>query len=399
MGIEGFGADFMFFLGDDDEASFIYGLVNLALFLANVMVESIKTDSCDEPNWQHVSGRYAISNSCGQDGRSYGDEGCEEYSCPVDPLMEITAATSDNQDRAPPPLHCKPGSGDGYYSGYYSSQTAMEITNTPYSNTAGRTDVEGCCWWGRGALLTRGTCNIGKLNYYIGKRAADEGRPSLYPDIDFCTNPEATCSSSSPESLRWKTAMLEWSERVQRYTNENWVYLTKLEYFVDAGMVDDSFVKMVCRILANAWNEAGSTQIRMEDERVENFYMIANNIFDIQSLIAKKTQQPSMTSNGIQPLLPVIYTPVVKLPAPTYSPIAPPSIMFEPTVPAPWMQTNDVPLPTPLPVSVGNDDATTETPTNYPGFIIGLDGNASTRMPVYSGVWLLVAAVVSAALL
>ena len=150
MGIEGFGADFMFFLGDDDEASFIYGLVNLALFLANVMVESIKTDSCDEPNWQHVSGRYAISNSCGQDGRSYGDEGCEEYSCPVDPLMEITAATSDNQDRAPPPLHCKPGSGDGYYSGYYSSQTAMEITNTPYSNTAGRTDVEGCCWWGRG---------------------------------------------------------------------------------------------------------------------------------------------------------------------------------------------------------------------------------------------------------
>ena len=63
------------------------------------------------------------------------------------------------------------------------------------------------------------------------------------------------------------------------------MYLTKLEYFVDAGMVDDSFVKMVCRILANAWNEAGSTQIRMEDERVENFYMIANNIFDIQQLI------------------------------------------------------------------------------------------------------------------
>lgn len=24
--------------------------------------------------------------------------------------------------------------------------------------SSGRTDLEGCCWWGRGALLTRGVC-------------------------------------------------------------------------------------------------------------------------------------------------------------------------------------------------------------------------------------------------
>ena len=56
-------------------------------------------------------------------------------------------------------------------------------------------------------MLTRGSCNIGKLNYYLGARAAREGRQSLYPDIDFCTDPEATCQSSVTEELRWTTAM------------------------------------------------------------------------------------------------------------------------------------------------------------------------------------------------
>lgn len=28
--------------------------------------------------------------------------------------------------------------------------------------------------------------NFGKLNYWLGARAAKEGRASAYPDIDFC---------------------------------------------------------------------------------------------------------------------------------------------------------------------------------------------------------------------
>ena len=31
--------------------------------------------------------------------------------------------------------------------------------------------------------------NFGKLNYFLGKRAADDGRESRYPDIDFCKDP------------------------------------------------------------------------------------------------------------------------------------------------------------------------------------------------------------------
>ena len=35
---------------------FRYGLVNLAAFLANGMVDGIKDDTCDELNWQQVAG-------------------------------------------------------------------------------------------------------------------------------------------------------------------------------------------------------------------------------------------------------------------------------------------------------------------------------------------------------
>jgi len=46
-------------------------------------------------------------------------------------------------------------------------------------------------------------CNFGILNYYIGKRAADEGRTSAYPDIDFCKDPGAVCSRTEYPELKW----------------------------------------------------------------------------------------------------------------------------------------------------------------------------------------------------
>ena len=42
----------------------------------------------------------------------------------------------------------------------------MLYDNTTFLNSYGRTDVEGCCFWGRGALGTRGSVSI--LFYILG---------------------------------------------------------------------------------------------------------------------------------------------------------------------------------------------------------------------------------------
>ncbi len=48
---------------------------------------------------------------------------------------------------------------------------------------APRTDVEGCCWWGRGVIQTTGVCNFGKLNYFLGAKAARRGKAASYPTV------------------------------------------------------------------------------------------------------------------------------------------------------------------------------------------------------------------------
>ena len=52
-------------------------------------------------------------------------------------------------------------------------------------------------------IQTSGVCNFGKLNYYLGKRAYLEGRQSRYPEIDFCKDPEAICTSEEFKELKW----------------------------------------------------------------------------------------------------------------------------------------------------------------------------------------------------
>merc|ERR1712025_925174 len=73
----------------------------------------------------------------------------------------------------------------------------------PVFGQEARTDVEGCCWWGRGVIQTTGVCNFGKLNFYMGKRGKTEGRSVLYPDIDFCKNPGYICEPDAPPALKW----------------------------------------------------------------------------------------------------------------------------------------------------------------------------------------------------
>jgi hypothetical protein len=109
--------------------------------------------------------------------------------------------------------------------------------------------VEGCCWWGRGVIQTTGVCNYGKLNYYLGAKADQDGRSSRYPEIDFCKTPDKICSDPNYPELKWIAGFFYWMESVQSYNQGGWYYLDELHKFVDGGMIDNSFIDAVSGIV------------------------------------------------------------------------------------------------------------------------------------------------------
>lgn len=295
--------------------NYMYGLVNVAAFLAQAIQEAIQYNACDENNWSgplvvsQVGGSsYSAASACGQMGQSYQDYTCSaeedalaggSMACAVDPNMEIRATTQAHWYGAPAKLFCAPrtkvpyaprwdytspwcapeggwghvapfpeevdgslyfdyvksaGSCKDYagiktggwtYQGAGCTDGACPGAPAPlFGRPEGRTDVEGCCWWGRGVIQTTGTCNYGKLNYYLGKRAATEGRTSMFPTIDFCKNPASICDISSPPELKWVAGLFYWLNAVQTYDTGGWNYIDRLKKWVDAGMqlADTSFI-------------------------------------------------------------------------------------------------------------------------------------------------------------
>lgn len=282
----------------------VYGLVNIAAFLAQCMQETIRYNACDENNWSdrsvvdEVGGTaYSSVSACGQMAQSYQNYECTaeendlaggQMACSVDPEMTMRAYTQAQWYGAPPKQFCAPRSKvpkaprwdysspgwcapdstpfpddvdlDRYFSYVNQGDAGGGCKDYPgikaggwswagcsakgcqgaaaplFGQPEGRTDVEGCCWWGRGVIQTTGVCNFGKLNYYLGKRAADEGRDSLFPQVDFCTNPNAICEPGSPPELKWIAGMFYWLNSVQPYSKEGWQYLDQLKSWVDNGM-------------------------------------------------------------------------------------------------------------------------------------------------------------------
>jgi hypothetical protein len=167
-----------FYMGDDSSKGHHYGLVNIAAFLAQSMKETVRYNACDENSWDRPNGQYPLSNSCGQLGQSYQDYKCSEseahMECPVNPNMEIKATTNAQWYGAPGPLSCAPKSKypfTGFWDfskqcnkpwadppetcDVYEGQQAGGFDNSsPIPNSSGRTDVEGCCYWGRGVIQT-----------------------------------------------------------------------------------------------------------------------------------------------------------------------------------------------------------------------------------------------------
>jgi len=153
-------------------------------------------------------------------------------------------------------------------------------------------------------LHTKGVCNLGKLNYFLGAKASRDGRPSRYPDIDFCTNAEAICSKEDSRSMamRWDVALFEWVMKVQSYTSPSgdtlkWNFMDEISNFVLSGDLIDSvkfsvvqgeashFVDAVGGILEqgcpNPPCENGddpANQLHMKAERKSNFIKASNGI-------------------------------------------------------------------------------------------------------------------------
>ena len=93
-------------------------------------------------NEDHTDGteKYAISNACGQWGRSYQEECAGDaaaMTCDVDPGMAVTAASSGTEDNTPPPLQCGPKETPEAFTGHWDAQSGELGEQFPYANRAG----------------------------------------------------------------------------------------------------------------------------------------------------------------------------------------------------------------------------------------------------------------------
>jgi hypothetical protein len=375
----GLGDGRYFFLIDPEKglSGFNAGLVNLAGFLANAMAEAIDHDTCEEFQWEKdmATGRYAVSNSCGQNGRNYGTETCPPWqsfiSCPVaaDAKMQASIpATSEPPFRfetKPPPFECIPRTVLPS-AGFWEESTNKLNNKTSYPNSYGRTDIEGCCYWGRGVLHTRGSCNFGKLNFHVGSQAAAENRPSLYPDLNFCSDPGLICTDEERTmDIRWIVGMFEWVDRVQDYYDStlDWHYMRELYKYVDGGMLDDSFIEKVNLILArgchlypcSSYSAVESERFLYSMEKKTNFRNILKLLFELPVTDAS---QNTPGSGGVaqpsEPFLNLPTKPPTGRPIPSLTPYPVKSVSNAPTILAVTVQPTTPRVPTGSPIEISD---------------------------------------------
>ena len=143
-------------------------------------------------------------------------------------------------------------------------------------------------------MSTRGICQYGKLNYYLGARAAQEGRPARYPTIDFCADPSAICATEwhGDSELEWITGLFRWIDSVQSYEKDGWNYIHQLEDFVNGGLRDGMFIHSVSSIVTlgchdGACNQNGMEMMNDAAERASYFLQV----LEVLGLPVKGLQQ------------------------------------------------------------------------------------------------------------
>ena len=207
---------------------------------------------------------------------------------------------------------------------------------------------------------------MGKLNYYIGKRAYDERGEGIFPDIDFCSYPEAICTEGDEgsEEIRWITGLFEWIERIQSYSG--WDYISNLQQFVDGGMTDESFFATVISIFIRDCHEpdCSSIELTSSEERIENFV----KILEIFGLPETKSHPTLLPTGEPSTQIPTTLSPVKNILPPSLSLIEP-SALQSPPIPTPMPTT----MATTTPMELKKSTA----PTNE---LILLEGNFASRL-------------------
>jgi len=149
----------------------------------------------------------------------------------------------------------------------------------------------GCCWWGRGVLrqLAHGRCFFGQLNYYLGRRAAADGNPALYPKVDFCEFPEAICSSEHSNELRWVSGMFFWVKRLQSFNKNGWNYMNKIRKLssgvLSGGEADKELMMEIDCVLRTGKIKCGNEAVDMSER--------LNDVLEQISTFNLPTQAPT----------------------------------------------------------------------------------------------------------
>ena len=240
----------------------------------------------------------------GQYGRNNQDEVCtgkqRSMTCDVDINATITAvSTFKNGHLIPPAFQCRPKKNSEDFAGYWDSKTG-EIEIGAFANRYGRTDLQGCCWWGRGVMMTRGACGFGKINHYLGVNAISMGYVNFY-DVDFCSYPEVVCNSPYSKDLRWAVGYFEWIDKVQTF-NGTRNYMDELDNLIESRFNEtdaEQFIDIVGFALPvscpqASWQCDPSVDRRLIDERRENFMTLINALA-LEDLLPEETTSSTTT--------------------------------------------------------------------------------------------------------
>jgi len=210
-------------------------------------------------------------------------------------------------------------------------------------------------------LFTRGTCNFGRFDRFLGSQAKEQGFSKFYP-VDICSNPEIVCEGRHTRDLRWIVGYFEWADTVQTYQNtlEGWDYMKELNTFIESDFADTNrFIDVVGMALPFGCLE--STCLRVEDkvkqERRDNFVDIVFNIFNLP-LIVK-------TSPSLPPsLMPTLPQSLQLSTTPTQQPMS--------------QSVSTTPNPS-LPPSLNPSTTSTQQPVSQYNIC---DGQSSTLIPI-----------------